>query len=144
MFADRSPLKSRRSRQIIRQRHRHPDQHGLSLTPPLRATSLTLVQSLHRPILYQLAAPTLFRHAGCGHYQPGQIFSGLASIKVATGRITCLPRHRSDEFLRFPDVLAFVAIVVLCVPFAVFALINHEAAAAWAVWAAFTAPLGPR
>ena len=37
-------------------------------------------------------------------------------------------------------VLAFVAILVLCVPFVVFALINHEpAASSWAVWAAFTA-----
>jgi len=37
-------------------------------------------------------------------------------------------------------VLAVVAILVLCVPFAVFALINHEvAASSWAAWAGFTA-----
>ena len=37
-------------------------------------------------------------------------------------------------------VLAVVAILVLCVPFGVFALINHEvAASSWAAWAGFTA-----
>jgi hypothetical protein len=70
-----------------------------------------------------------------------EVVAGAASNSHApsTGAVTAAPPNPLQARVR-RTVLAFVAILVLCVPFAVFTLINHEvAASSWAAWAGFTA-----
>ena len=73
--------------------------------------------------------PTDTAHAASPGQQPG----------TAGGTAGAVSPHRPQPLLR-RTVLAVIAIVVMCVPFAVFTVINHEvAASSWALFAGVTA-----